>query len=60
MRRCLAFGLPLFLGCGDKAKNLFHTAQLEEKQNNVGLSAVDKPPDGHMFGNARNFLAQAT
>ena len=26
--------LLLLAGCGDKAKNLFDTAQLEEKQNN--------------------------
>ena len=26
--------LLLLVGCGDKAKNLFDTAQLEEKQNN--------------------------
>ena len=35
MRRFLAGCLLLLLaGCGDKAKNLFDTAQLEEKQNN--------------------------
>ena len=26
--------LMLLVGCGDKAKDLFDTAQLEEKQNN--------------------------
>jgi hypothetical protein len=35
MRRLLAACLFLLLvGCGDKAKDLFDTAQLEEKQNN--------------------------
>jgi TolA-binding protein len=35
MRRFLAAGLLLLLaGSGDKAKDLFDTAQLEEKQNN--------------------------
>ena len=35
MRRFLAVCLLLALvGCGDKAKDLFDTAQLEEKQNN--------------------------
>jgi hypothetical protein len=35
MRRFFAACLLLLLvGCGDKAKDLFDTAQLEEKQNN--------------------------
>ena len=35
MRRLLAVCLLLPLaGCGDKAKDLYDTAQLEEKQNN--------------------------
>ena len=35
MRRFLAACLLLLLaGCGDKAKDLYDTAQLEEKQNN--------------------------
>jgi TolA-binding protein len=35
MRRYLAACLLLLLvGCGDKGKDLFDTAQLEEKQNN--------------------------
>jgi len=36
MRRFLAGGLLLLLlaACSDKAKDLFDTAQLEEKQNN--------------------------
>jgi TolA-binding protein len=35
MRRVLAACLLLMLlGCGDKAKDLYATAQLEEKQNN--------------------------
>ena len=35
MRRFLAACLLLLLvGCGDTAKDLFDTAQLEEKQNN--------------------------
>ena len=35
MRPFLAVCLLLLLvGCGDKAKDLFDTAQLEEKQNN--------------------------
>jgi hypothetical protein len=35
MRRFLAGCLFLLLvGCGDKAKDLFDTAQFEEKQNN--------------------------
>ena len=36
MRRFLAACLLLLLvGCGDTAKDLFDTAQLEEKQNNT-------------------------
>ena len=35
MHRFLAVPfLLLLIGCGDKAKDLFDTAQLEEKQNN--------------------------
>jgi outer membrane protein assembly factor BamD (BamD/ComL family) len=35
MRRFLAASMLLLLvGCGDKAKDLYDTAQLEEKQNN--------------------------
>ena len=35
MRRLFAVGLLMLLaGCGDKAKDLYDTAQLEEKQNN--------------------------
>ena len=35
MRRFLSACLLLLLvGCGDKAKDLYDTAQLEEKQNN--------------------------
>jgi len=35
MRGLWAFCLALLLsGCGDKAKDLYDTAQLEEKQNN--------------------------
>lgn len=35
MRRLLAVCLlPLLLGCGDKAKDLYDTAQFEEKQFN--------------------------
>ena len=35
MQRLLAFCLFLLLvGCGDKAKDLFDTAQLQEQQNN--------------------------
>ena len=40
MRRLLAACLLLLLvGCGDKAKDLFDTAQLEEKQNNKPRAA---------------------
>ena len=35
MRRFLAvYLLLLLIGCGDNAKDLYDTAQLEEKQNN--------------------------
>ena len=35
MRKFLAISfLLLLIGCADKAKDLFDTAQLEEKQNN--------------------------
>ena len=34
MRKFLAACLLLLVGCGDRAKDLYDTAQLEEKRNN--------------------------
>jgi hypothetical protein len=43
MRRFLAACLLLLLvGCGDKAKDLYDTAQLEEKQNNSPHAATNQ------------------
>ena len=56
--------LLLLLGCGDKAKDLYATAQLEEKQNNgrtrrssIGTSSQEYP--GSPYANqAKSRLAE--
>lgn len=65
MRRFLA-GCLLFLlvGCGDKAKDLFDTAQLEEKQNNrphatkLYRQIVEEYPDSPYANHAKTRLAE--
>jgi outer membrane protein assembly factor BamD (BamD/ComL family) len=65
MRRFLAACLLLLLvGCSDKAKDLFDTAQLEEKQNNRPHSTklyrqiVEKYPDSRYANQAKTRLAE--
>jgi hypothetical protein len=65
MRRFLAGCLLLLLvGCGDKAKDLFDTAQLEEKQNNrphatkLYRQIVEKYPDSPYTNQAKTRLAE--
>ena len=65
MRRFLAAGLLLLLvGCGDKAKDLFDTAQLEEKQNNkphatkLYRQIVQEHPDSPYANQAKTRLAE--
>jgi TolA-binding protein len=65
MRRFLAACLLLLLvGCGDKAKDLFDTAQLEEKQNNkphatkLYRQIVEKYPDLPYANQAKTRLAE--
>ena len=64
-RRFLAACLLLTLaGCGDKAKDLFDTAQLEEKQNNrphatkLYRQIVQEYPDSSYANQAKIRLAQ--
>jgi len=65
MRRFLAACLLLLLtGCGDKAKDLYDTAQLEEKQNNrphatkLYRQIVEDYPDSPYASQAKTRLAE--
>jgi hypothetical protein len=65
MRRFLAACLLLLLfGCGDTAKDLFDTAQLEEKQNNKPHAAklyrqiAEEHPDSPYANQAKTRLAE--
>jgi outer membrane protein assembly factor BamD (BamD/ComL family) len=65
MRRFLAICLFLLLvGCGDNAKDLFDTAQLEEKQNNrphatkLYRQLVEEHPDSPYANQAKTRLAE--
>ncbi|WP_432821667.1 hypothetical protein [Trichloromonas sp.] len=62
-----ACGLALaLLGCGDQAKELFDTAQLEERQYNAPHARqlyqqiVDKYPDSPYAAQARERLSELT
>jgi TolA-binding protein len=56
--------LLLLVGCGDKAKDLFDTAQLEEKQNNrphatkLYRQIVEEYPDSPYASQAESRLAE--
>jgi outer membrane protein assembly factor BamD (BamD/ComL family) len=65
MRRFLAGCLLLVLaGCGDQAKDLYDTAQLEEKQNNrphatkLYRQIVEEHPDSPYANQAKARLAE--
>jgi TolA-binding protein len=65
MRRFLAvFLLLLLVGCGDQAKNLFDTAQLEEKQNNrphatkLYQQIIEEYPNSPYANQAKSRLAE--
>ena len=65
MRRFLAGCMLLLLvGCGDKAKDLYDTAQLEEKQNNrpdatkLYRQIVEDYPDSPYASQAKTRLAE--
>ena len=65
MRRFLAACLLLVLvGCGDKAKDLYDTAQLEEKQNNkphatkLYREIIEEYPDSSYANQAKTRLAE--
>jgi outer membrane protein assembly factor BamD (BamD/ComL family) len=65
MRIFLAAGLLLLLvGCGDKAKDLYDTAQLEEKQNNkphatkLYRQIVEQHPNSSYANQAKSRLAE--
>ena len=65
MRRFLVACLFLVLvGCGDKAKDLFDTAQFEEKQNNrphatkLYRQIVEEYPDSPYANQAKTRLAE--
>lgn len=65
MRRFFAASLLLLLfGCGDKPKDLFDTAQLEEKQNNrphatkLYRRIVEEYPDSPYAHQAKTRLAE--
>ena len=56
--------LLLLVGCGDKAKDLYDTAQLEEKQNNrphatkLYRQIVEEYPDSSYANQAKTRLAE--
>jgi TolA-binding protein len=56
--------LLLLVGCGDKAKDLFDTAQLEEKQNNRAHATklyrqiVEEYPDSNYAAQAKTRLTE--
>ena len=66
MRRFLATTCVLLLlaGCGDKAKDLYDTAQLEEKQNNrpnatkLYRQIVEEYPNSPYANQAKSRLAE--
>ena len=65
MRRFLiASLLVLVVGCGDKAKDLYDTAQLEEKQNNkphatkLYRQIIEDYPDSPYANQAKTRLAE--
>jgi TolA-binding protein len=65
MRRYLFVCLFLLLmGCGDKAKDLYDTAQFEEKQNNrphatkLYRQIVENYPDSPFANQAKTRLAE--
>ena len=65
MRRFLAACLFLLLvGCGDKAKDLYDTAQLDEKQNNrphatkLYREIVEEHPDSPHADQAKTRLTE--
>jgi TolA-binding protein len=65
MRRFLApFLLLLLVGCGDQAKDLFDTAQLEEKQNNrphatkLYRQIIEEYPNSPYANQAKSRLAE--
>ena len=64
MQRFLnAFLFLLLMGCGDKAKDLYDTAQLEEKQNNkphatkLYRQIVEEYPESSYANPAKSRLA---
>jgi outer membrane protein assembly factor BamD (BamD/ComL family) len=56
--------LLLLVGCGDKAKDLYDTARLEEKQNNTPHATklyrqiVEEHPDSPYANQAKTRLAE--
>jgi outer membrane protein assembly factor BamD (BamD/ComL family) len=65
MRRFLAVYLLLLLvGCGDNAKDLYDTAELEEKQNNkpqatkIYRRIVEEYPDSPYANQAKTRLTE--
>ena len=54
----------MLVGCGDKARDLYDTAQLEEKQNNrphatkLYRQIVEDHPDSPYANQAKNRLAE--